>query len=882
MNLPTILILAQAVVMPQQVGPVLEFPEAGLDDSIAYAGYRTRFYRDAAGNAFQVYIDAGSGRVVHVWANAANESAAFTARGAGGEPARLAWGAGPATVSADGDARTVEYGLEAESPVELGFFLLGSMRVERDFQYRGLHRRPFDGAAPFRLEELVGLVRRLERLDVPERAAHLALLGAESMDALRGRLTPSLAVLGGEDSRVLRVERPSFDGRNRMVLEVEAVDPRASLELRGRTAVIRSAGGGPVRLRVRVTTDADALSPLSREDIFNDDFFRYYAGERAAYEAALAVPEPERDAADRARILRFRRMERLVRSAELLSTREKLMAGMPNYATYFGRDMLMTALMMEPVWRPAMREHVIASVLRKLSPAGEVSHEEALGGQAIRENAVAYGELVDAYLRTGDRAALERARTVLGSLQAVRENYRMLDDDLQFPVLVARYLADPSVSRERKRSFLLAPAGRVRADAGPDAAGAAADDARAAAAASATAPGSPGRPDGTRLALLLRNLAYVARVTAPYADDPTPGNLIAFPRRDAAHWHSGSWRDSGPGYANGRFAMDVNAIWAPAALEAVATILDALRALGFDATELVRAAPPDGGTRLARYIQEPEALREAARVWRGAERHFVVTLSAREAEARVAAKLAWLPESERRAWERVLRSDPLDGGDLTFLAIALDSAGRPIPVASTDAAMRLFLDAARGIGPDAEWLRRALRITLLPYPVGLFLESVGVVATNDAYAGREVWEAFRRDPYHSPTTIWGREVNLLLLGLAQRIEMAERVAGGARGPAADGPGAAEALAGELRVALRRVRRAVEASGLAHSELWSYRVADGRVVPMRYATSTDIQLWNVTDLAVRYRLSRLEGAAGRVSILEPARPAAAVREGSRVP
>ena len=41
-----------------------------------------------------------------------------------------------------------------------------------------------------------------------------------------------------------------------------------------------------------------------------------------------------------------------------------------------------------------MSEHVIASVLRKLGPNGDVSHEEALGGQAIRENAVVYDSLV--------------------------------------------------------------------------------------------------------------------------------------------------------------------------------------------------------------------------------------------------------------------------------------------------------------------------------------------------------------------------------------------------------------------------------------------------------------------------------------------------------
>ena len=41
-----------------------------------------------------------------------------------------------------------------------------------------------------------------------------------------------------------------------------------------------------------------------------------------------------------------------------------------------------------------MAEHVIASVLGKLGPDGDVSHEEALGGQAIRENAAVYDSLM--------------------------------------------------------------------------------------------------------------------------------------------------------------------------------------------------------------------------------------------------------------------------------------------------------------------------------------------------------------------------------------------------------------------------------------------------------------------------------------------------------
>src|SRR5437868_6829290 len=74
---------------PHAVLPVLAFPEAGLDDSAAYQGYTTRLFRDAARNTVQIYLDGRDGRVVHVWADALNESLGFTARDSAGNPAPL-------------------------------------------------------------------------------------------------------------------------------------------------------------------------------------------------------------------------------------------------------------------------------------------------------------------------------------------------------------------------------------------------------------------------------------------------------------------------------------------------------------------------------------------------------------------------------------------------------------------------------------------------------------------------------------------------------------------------------------------------------------------------------------------------------------------------
>lgn len=795
-----------------QAAPVLAFPEPGLDDSSAYQGYQTRFYRDSKRNVVQVYLDPRGGRAVHVWANAANESAAFTVRDRAGRPVRLGWGAGTAVVADTGTVRSLEYRLTAAAPhVELGWFVLGSMRVERDFQYADRHLLPFS-APPFRVAEESLLVAAIARLPVEERRRHLTLLRAETLEQLRERLHPTIVGTRVGAAWRVRIERPSLDGRNRLAIELRTGPGHAVLRPSPRTVAIRSGSGGPVSLVVRVVTDAQTLTPLDRDEIFNREFRDFLAA------AARA--------GDSAGVLRHRRLERQVRAVELLSTKEKLMAGLPNFATYFGRDMMMTALMMRPVWSAAMSEHVIASVLRKLGPRGAVSHEEALGGQAIRENAVVYDSLVTAYLRaaTASRSPagdslLQRARDVLRNLQATRENYHMIDDEYQLPVLEARYLADAAVPSDRKRAFLL----------------------------DTTDGGGP------RLARMLRELALVADRTRPYAADPLPRNLLSFPRRDSAHWRSASWRDSDAGYAGGRFAMDVNAIWAPQALEGIATILPALSALGLDAEVLDSVAPDLRGTALAGYVRDTVSLRRAVRTWRGARRHFEVTLGPGEIRERVRARLRRLPEEERRYWESAMGAAGEPRDSLTFLALSLDSDGKPIPVVNTDPATGLFLEdlpPGPAGGADREVVLRDVAPFVRTFPVALFAAGLGPLVANDAYAPPEIWERFRKDPYHGPRVVWGREVNLLFLGLANQI------AGGfdASGRIVD-PGLRPYLHA-LDDALRRTLAAVHGSGLEHNELWSYRIEAGRLLPTRYGTSSDIQLWNGTNLAVQFVLSRL--------------------------
>jgi hypothetical protein len=788
--------LALLLVLQAAQAPVLAFPEPGVDDTAAYQGYQTRFYRDSKGNTVQIYLEPRGGRVVNLWADAADESLGFTVRDMRGRPPRLTWTADSAETGDSSGMRTLDYRLTAESPsVTLGWFVLGSMRVERDFQYGQLHLRPY-GAAPHQVAEESLLVANVARLPSGERQRQLELLGANSVAALRSRLQPRIAGSCSAAACTVRVERPSLDGRNRLVLELRA-DPRETVLRTGaRTVTFKSRSGRPVRLAVRIATDATALTPLARDSIFNRPFMEFQAEARATDSASG----------------RARRLEREVRSIELLSSEEKLMAGLPNFATYFGRDMLMTALMMRPVWQPGMSEHVIASVLRKLSPQGDVSHEEALGGQAIRENGAEYNEVIAGYFEAVRRpsrgiadSALARARGLLQNLQKTRENYHMLDDEFQLPILEARYLADSTVPADRRRAFLLEPQ-----DGGP-----------------------------TRLALMLRELALVAAETRPYARDPKAINLVSFVQRDSTHWRSASWRDSDAGYANGRFAMDINAIWAPRALEAIAAIRTALSAIDLGREALDSLAPEIARGPLGEYLADSTSLRRAIDTWNGARRHFAVTIPREEIERRVGAKLAWLPAPERAYWRKVMAERAEVPDSLAFLVLSLDSAGRPIPVVNTDPATELFLDATSAHAVALDEVEPFLR----PYPVGLFVDRLGPVAANDAYASRRVWDTFAKDAYHSPRVVWGREVNLLLLGLA-----------GTLGRASDPE--LRPHARRAADALQRTLEAVRASGLEHNELWSYRIESGRLLPTRYGTSSDVQLWSSTDLAVQFVLSRL--------------------------
>ena len=197
-----------------------------------------------------------------------------------------------------------------------------------------------------------------------------------------------------------------------------------------------------------------------------------------------------------------------------LSYRQKFLAGSWRFDTYFGRDTLMSLRLLMPVLQPEAVDAGIGSVLARLSPQGEVAHEEGIGEYAVLQ-----------HLKDGSKP-----------LDAPIYDYSMIDGNFMLAPVAAAWLLDDARGRADARAFL---AGSV-----------------------------DGKPRGEAL---VRNLLFVARSSAAFAKQPVYGNLISLkPGHDA-----GQWRDSNAGLGGGRYPYDVNAVWVPAALRAIGRFLDA-------------------------------------------------------------------------------------------------------------------------------------------------------------------------------------------------------------------------------------------------------------------------------------------------------------------
>lgn len=444
----------------------------------------------------------------------------------------------------------------------------------------------------------------------------------------------------------------------------------------------------------------------------------------------------------------------LRRVLTFLSYEEKLLAGSWRFNTYFGRDTLMSLQLLAPALQPRVMEAGLGAVIERLSAAGEVAHEEDIGEFAV----------------------LRHRRAAQPPSDAPLFDYKMIDDDFMLAVVAAHYLLETPTGRARAAAFL---ARRTRS----------------------------GETYGARL---LSNLRFVVATTGSFARAPDWHRLVALKSAE----HAGNWRDSEEGLGGGRYPYDVNGVFVPAALAAIARLRasEILRPY-FDSTadaELANAAA-------------------MAEIWlREAPQLFDVAVTPAMARA------------EAEAHARRIGVDPspalesLGPGTLRFRAVALDAQGRPVPVLNSDEAFALlFLRTA-----PAE-VERVAETMSRPFPAGL-LTDVGLLVANPAYAPDELEPTFDRNRYHG-TVIWSWQQAVFAAGIDRQLGR-------------------EDLTAPARAALTRARSRLHAAlnateAVRASELWSWSQVEGRYRVESFGQragdeteSNAAQLWSTVYLA----------------------------------
>jgi len=325
------------------------------------------------------------------------------------------------------------------------------------------------------------------------RTVRSAMYGAELDDDLAADLNA--------DAGRIWIYRELLDGR-RMIVQLHPLDG-GSCQLDGDREFTCSAAEGVDHLRLHyvVLGQSTPLTPIPPDRILRD--------------GGSADP-------------------RDLDALAFLAYEEKLLAGSWRFLTYFGRDTLLSVAMLMPAVRPEVTEAGLRSVLERLSPGGDVAHEEDIGDFAA--------------WRHRDGAADPSALTP-EQLGVPIHDYKMVDDDFLLAPVAAAYLLDDPEGRRRASAFVAQDCG--------------------------------GRTCGEALRL---NLALVVQLSAAYADDPRTENLIALREGEP----TGEWRDSTTGLGGGRIPYNVSGVLVPAALRSAARLLDS-PALGEDRDAAQRA-----------------------------------------------------------------------------------------------------------------------------------------------------------------------------------------------------------------------------------------------------------------------------------------------------
>lgn len=204
-------------------------------------------------------------------------------------------------------------------------------------------------------------------------------------------------------------------------------------------------------------------------------------------------------------------------SLAFLSYSNKLLAGTWRFLTYFGRDSMISLLLMQSVLSQQAIEAVIGAVLERVQRStGTVCHEEVIGDYATwinRQNGV---------------------NSIAPSC-----DYKMIDTDFFLPISMKSYFVDTDAGKKRSDAFFKQTATFLDENKGL-----------------------------TYSELAQLTAEKIMRIASPFAESQVKSNLIHLKDGESV----GEWRDSNDGLGGGRIPYDVNTALVPAGLRAIASL----------------------------------------------------------------------------------------------------------------------------------------------------------------------------------------------------------------------------------------------------------------------------------------------------------------------
>ncbi|CAE7014014.1 hypothetical protein P3342_003871 [Pyrenophora teres f. teres] len=274
-----------------------------------------------------------------------------------------------------------------------------------------------------------------------------------------------------------------------------------------------------------VTTTTLKFSPLNGTQaiILNRDaeFPLTFGAGTYSFEASFNYPQLEQlspvNALDSTASELIRENPDQTTSLSFLSYSDKLLAGTWRFLTYFGRDSMLTLLLMQPVLSEASIEAVIGAVVERINRTdGTVCHEEVLGDYSHWLN-----------LKIGINSSAPSC------------DYKMIDTDFFLPIAMKSYFVDTDSGKNRSGIFFNKTATFLIEN------------------------------DGLTYSQLAQLTAEkIMRNAAPFARSQVEEHLIRLNADEGV----GEWRDSSNGLGGGRIPYGVNTALVPAGLRAIASL----------------------------------------------------------------------------------------------------------------------------------------------------------------------------------------------------------------------------------------------------------------------------------------------------------------------